>query len=114
MSNIILVTGGRDYNDRARMRDGLSKYARFYWVLLQGGAPGADKLAHDLWTTEFQRPSITVPAEWGAYGKRAGMIRNQDMIAEWSIETVLAFPGGRGTQDMVNRAREEGIEIVYG
>lgn len=114
MNNIILVTGGRDYTDHTRMLAGLSEYAKFNWVLLQGGARGADALAHDVWTINFRRTSITVPADWDRYGNRAGAIRNQDMIDDWDVQAVLAFPGGRGTQDMINRAREEGIEIVHG
>ena len=51
------------------------------------------------------------PANWEEFGKRAGLIRNARMLTEGKPERVLAFPGGRGTADMVSRAREAGVEV---
>jgi hypothetical protein len=46
-------------------------------------------------------------------GKAAGSIRNQRMLdAEKHIDVVVAFPGGRGTADMVRRARAAGIHVL--
>lgn len=51
------------------------------------------------------------PAEWDKHGKAAGFIRNQDML-DSGVDVVVAFPGGRGTADMVRRARKAGVEVV--
>ncbi len=51
-------------------------------------------------------------AEWMKYGKAAGPIRNARMLAEGKPDLVVAFPGGRGTADMLRRVREAGIEVI--
>ena len=50
------------------------------------------------------------PADWKVRGRAAGHIRNQQMLDEGRPHLVVAFPGGRGTADMVRRARAAGIE----
>jgi hypothetical protein len=38
------------------------------------------------------------------FGRSGGPKRNQQMLEEGKPDLVLAFPGGRGTADMVRRA----------
>lgn len=45
------------------------------------------------------------------YNAKAGPDRNQRMIDEGRPDLVVAFPGGRGTADMIRRATEAGIEV---
>ena len=33
------------------------------------------------------------------------------MLDSNTVELVIAFPGGKGTSDMINRARKSGIEV---
>lgn len=51
------------------------------------------------------------PANWLKYGRMAGAMRNQQMLDEEEVDLVVAFPGGKGTADMVRRARAAGIEV---
>ncbi len=114
----VLVCGGRDYSDFDRVKAVLDEYAaragmlRTVLTIIEGGASGADRLAA-LWCD--MNPSnlhhITEPADWSAHSKAAGPIRNQKMIDEHNPHLVLAFPGGKGTADMVRRARAAGIEV---
>jgi hypothetical protein len=39
------------------------------------------------------------------------LIRNSKMLAEGKPEMVLAFPGGRGTANMVKQARSAGVSV---
>jgi hypothetical protein len=39
-------------------------------------------------------------------------MRNQQMLDEGRPTLVVAFPGGRGTADMMRRARVAGIEVI--
>ena len=59
-----------------------------------------------------EREEIVFPAEWDKYGVSAGPIRNQKMIDEGKPDLVFAFPGGRGTTDMIRRAAVAGIRVV--
>jgi hypothetical protein len=51
------------------------------------------------------------PADWKKHGRSAGPIRNQHMLDVGKPNLVIAFPGGRGTADMMKRAEKAGIEV---
>lgn len=105
----IVVCGGRDYADAERVDRVLTLLMPFDRVL-QGGATGADQLARR-WCELVDVECVDVEANWDEYGKAAGPIRNQAMI-EMRPDVVLAFPGGRGTADMVLRARKAGVLVL--
>lgn len=107
----ILVCGGRGYADHARVHEVLYLHAAGASAILQGGAPGADRLARD-WAEANGILSWTIPAEWRKHGKAAGPIRNQRMLDAGEPALVIAFPGGRGTADMVRRARAAGVPVL--
>lgn len=104
----VLVCGGRDYGEADKVEEVLS--ALDPSLIIEGGARGADSLAR-LWATKNGVHVCTVNALWDFYGKRAGPIRNSAMLA-LKPDLVVAFPGGRGTADMVAQAREAGIEVL--
>ena len=105
----VIVCGGRDYADSEKVAEVLSGVEiRHLW---HGGARGADTLA-DQWAR--QQPGVSVhpvPAQWKKYGRKAGPIRNQAMLGQ-SPDLVVAFPGGRGTADMVRRAQSAGVKVL--
>ena len=55
---------------------------------------------------------VLIPAKWKLHGKAAGPIRNQLMLVEHKPDMVLAFPGGKGTANMIKIARWNGVPIV--
>lgn len=119
---LVLVTGSRAWGDerlihaqldRARMTGRLA-------CVLEGGARGADRIA-GLWARACGVERVTMPADWSAHGRRAGVLRNQAMV-DWALAArsergwqpcCLAFPlpGSRGTWDMVGRCRAAGIPV---
>lgn len=104
----ILVTGGRDYEDAMVIADALATLP-VDAVLVHGDARGADRTAAYIWDQWVQRTEAH-PADWKTHGKAAGAIRNQEML-DSGVDLVVAFPGGRGTADMVRRARKAGVEV---
>lgn len=106
----VLVCGGRDYRDGLRVRSALSSLPARPTVLIAGGAPGADYQAA-LWAECNKVKREIYQADWGMHGRAAGPIRNQRMIDEGKPDYVVAFPGGRGTADMVRRAKAAGIPV---
>lgn len=52
------------------------------------------------------------PADWDKYGKRAGYLRNVQMLDEGKPDLVVAFPGGKGTAMMVKLAKERGVRVI--
>lgn len=110
----ILVCGGRNYSERSTLFFELDKILKSIphdsLTIIEGGASGADKLAQDWCKVRFV-PFDHFPADWDKHGKAAGPIRNQRMIDEGRPDLVVAFTGGKGTADMVSRAKASGIEV---
>lgn len=109
----VLVCGGRDYADGAAVDMWLGHMHgnRAFSLLIEGGARGADTLARQF-AGRSGIPVQTFPADWKKHGKAAGAIRNRQMLAEGAPDLVVAFPGGRGTADMVRQARAAGLSVV--
>lgn len=107
----MLVTGGRDYNDAECVHAVLTGLhdERPITLLIHGAARGADTLA-GMWAAYREVPCKAMPADWRTHGKAAGPLRNQKMLQE-KPDLVVAFPGGKGTLDMVTRALDANIEV---
>lgn len=109
----VLVCGGRNYDDHERIGSVLGKLhdEAGIDVLIEGAANGADKLAY-LWAKAYRVPIETYEADWENQGSFAGPMRNTRMLNEGKPDLVIAFPGGRGTADMVKKARKAGVEVI--
>lgn len=106
----VLVCGGRDYNDREAVYGALDDLKPTMSALMSGGAKGADTLAWDWgWSRNFHCERYF--ADWKRDGKAAGPIRNQHMLDDGKPDLVIAFPGGRGTADMIRRAEAAGVHV---
>lgn len=99
----VIITGGRDYVDFETIKKILSLFD--IGLLIQGGASGADKLAK-YYAIDNNIPYETVLADWDKYDKAAGPIRNKEMLDRYPNAIVLAFPGGRGTENCIKQALE--------
>lgn len=107
-----IVCGGRNFADWPFLDATLSAIHKEtpFERIATGAAPGADTLA-DTWA---RTKSITVEryrALWYTFGPKAGPIRNQQMLDAEKPDVVIAFPGGRGTADMVRKARAAGVRV---
>jgi hypothetical protein len=80
-------------------------------TIITGMASGADALAEE-WARKSGASFHGFKAQWDKYGKSAGPRRNQQMIDKGNPHMVLAFPGGRGTEDMVLKAQGARIPVV--
>jgi hypothetical protein len=108
----VLFCGGRKYNDDTTVNRVASKLYGQHGrklMFIEGGAQGADRLISD-WADHHGLPHARVRALWEIQGNSAGRIRNEAQLL-LSPHKVVAFPGGRGTRDMVTRAREAGINV---
>lgn len=108
----VLVCGGRDFSDYERVDDYLASLYPPPTAIIHGCARGADSLA-SRWARENAVPEVCFKADWNKNGKAAGPIRNAEMLAKGKPDLVVAFPGGRGTADMVAKAIAAGVEVAY-
>lgn len=105
----VIVCGGRNYANGPQIVKTLG--ALHITALAHGGASGADDLAR-IYALMAGIPTTEYPPRWGEHGKAAGPIRNQRMLDEFKPDAVVAFPGGRGTADMVRRARAADVRVI--
>jgi hypothetical protein len=81
-------------------------------VVVQGECPhGRVDLIARRWADAAQGvESEGHPADWETFGKRAGMVRNAEMVA-LGADICLAFPApdSRGTWDCLTKAAKAGI-----
>lgn len=120
---IVLVCGGRDYEDYDRVEGVLDQINEDNGdnplLLIHGDAAGADRLARR-WAKEEGIDQVVFPANWVGRGKPAGPYRNRLMMrflkmAEHARKVVVAFPGNAGTADMIRLAKDakdDGIELM--
>lgn len=106
---ITLVCGGRDYNNPKYIFSVLDNLP--ISCIVHGGANGVDRTA-GMWAICNKIPEIVVNPQWENFGRSAGPIRNSWMLRFINIETVVAFPGGSGTENMVSQAQKSGIEVL--
>lgn len=115
----VLVCGGRKYERGWRVYEALELIWRFHnyeLVVIEGGATGADHAAR-VWARDYIQQgveNISFPADWAKYQKAAGSIRNREMLENGMPDLVIAFPGGRGTRNMMSIARMANVPVCYG
>jgi len=107
----IAVTGGRDFTDREVILRALNEHFTERDVMLNGMCPtGLDDLAY-VWAHENGVSVIPYEADWKTHGRAAGPIRNRRMVKDCDL--LIAFPGGRGTQNTVQCAERMGRPIIH-
>lgn len=128
---IVLVCGGRDFGHFRPEKDRNLSIQEWEFVfntltklskdwpgyfdqvkIISGAATGVDTVAKD-WALDKGLDYTPYPAKWRLYGKKAGHIRNAQMLKEEDVDRVIAFPGGPGTADMVYKAEKAGIPVDH-
>lgn len=74
-------------------------------IIVSGGARGADSMGEQ-WAKSNSFQTLIFPANWDKYGKRAGFLRNEDIIKNSDI--VVAFWDGvsNGTRHSLGLAKK--------
>lgn len=109
----VLICGSRDWPSitpiHDRVRDLIAERGPF--EVIHGGARGADSMA-GLVAEWCRLPCTALNADWDRYGKRAGIIRNLQML-DLEPDLVLAFRvnGSRGTTHMIEAAKKAGVPV---
>jgi hypothetical protein len=115
----VLITGSRTWDDTDTIRDAILTLAtscgRDNLTIVHGHCPkGADAIADRLAQTYPGGPIAVErhPAQWYKHGKKAGFIRNKEMV-ELGADVCLAFikDESRGATMCADLAELEGIQV---
>ena len=75
-----------------------------------GGANGVDYLA-EMWAKRHKIEFVAFPAQWDIYGKKAGFMRNEDMI-NFSDKLISFWDGvSHGTKYTIDYALSLGRQV---
>jgi hypothetical protein len=80
-------------------------------VVIHGACRGVDEQAMIAAQTLPGVKHLPFEADWRRHGRAAGPIRNSRMLEEGKPDFVVAFPGGRGTANMVKQAEAAGVPV---
>jgi hypothetical protein len=109
----VLVCGSRNFIDVEPFDEVMDEYIGKITTIIHGSARGADMQAH-LWGLRNNVPIEEYPADWKLHGKRAGPIRNSQMLLEGAPDLVVAFWDGesKGTKNMIEIAEKAGVKTI--
>ena len=112
----VIIAGGRDFKNYNKLKNYCDKVLRskieegYEIKIVSGTANGADKLG-ERYAKERGYEIMRFPADWNAYGKRAGYMRNKQM-AENADACVCFWDGvSRGTKWMIEIAKEKELPL---
>ena len=89
----------------------LEAVAQIDWEItevISGNARGVDRLG-ERWARENNIPVRLFFPDWNKWGKRAGFVRNQEMIEEADALLALWDGESRGTKHTMNLAQGSGM-----
>ena len=116
----ILVCGGRHFADYDLLKETINGViAESGWEdieIVSGHCVGADRLG-ELYAEKHNASIKIFPAEWGKYGKRAGPMRNKQMIdyiSGFEHKIVIAFVSAntKGTRNTITLAKKANIRVI--
>lgn len=114
----VCVTGGHDFKDEASLIRELDSL----WdqgvigpddTYIDGMAAGVDTMFNS-WVKSKGVSILNIerkPANWNKYRKKAGPIRNCEMLFS-GIDLLLSFPGNNGTAHMTRICSNAGVRII--
>lgn len=106
----LAIVGSRTFEDYDLARDVLDGVAMVsgyeYVEMVSGGARGADTIG-ERYADERGIPKRIFPAEWKKYGRRAGFIRNVDIIDNCDVCVCFWDGESHGTKHDIELCQEK-------
>lgn len=110
----MLITGSRNWTDKDIIHKDISAARAFSkLIVVHGDCPtGADNIAK-LYCIEHGIEQELHPADWKKFGKRAGFVRNREMVYS-GVNMVFAYikDNSAGASMTLDMARSLGVPCV--
>ena len=105
----LAIVGSRTITDMNVLIDALQEYD--ITEIVSGGARGVDTMAED-YAVANDIDTIIFPADWERYGKRAGYLRNVQIV-DYADEVLALWDGkSRGTKHTIDIAHRAGKPVT--
>ena len=93
----LAIIGSRTFDNYNLLIETLEPYKSKITLVVSGAAKGADSLG-EKWAIQNNIETLIFSADWEKHGKKAGFIRNEDIIK--NCDCVIAFWDGesKGTK----------------
>jgi hypothetical protein len=103
----LAVVGSRGFNDYDLLKSKLNDIhlRKPITCIVSGGAKGADSLG-EKWANENNIETLIFIPEWDKYGKRAGFLRNEDIIKNSDAVVAIWDEVSKGTQHSISLAKK--------
>jgi len=101
----VAIIGSREFYDYDLLCKSLEHVKDKITLIISGGARGADSLA-ERFALENNIPTRIFKPDWDRLGKRAGFMRNKDIVS--NADVIIAFWNGvsPGTASSIDLAEE--------
>lgn len=108
----VAVCGGKDFLATYLIGSVLLRLHRDSHIseLLIGNCRGVDAIVAE-WAERTGIPVSYYNSDWLSYGADADDVRNQTLLAE-RPDIIVLFPGGKRTNDLLNKAIEAGHQNI--
>lgn len=124
MSNVqeirVIIAGSRHVTDYQALKNAMNRIFRERdtrnLTVISGTASGADQLG-EAFAKRNHLKLCRFPANWKAYGRAAGPMRNEEMarfaVSDGCTGILVALWDGKspGTRNMISTARKYGLEV---
>jgi len=106
----VIIAGSRGFKDYALLKQTMNDLDYDVTQVISGTARGADELG-EKWAKENNIPVKQYPADWAQHGRKAGYVRNMEMVL--IADGLVAFWDGksRGTSHTINLAKQKNIPV---
>lgn len=109
----VIICGDRNWTDY-KMIEAFIVTLPKDTIIIEGDCKETDQLS-GLIGKKYGYEVISVPAEWKKYGRKAGPIRNQEILDEYKPDLVVAFHNdiehSKGTKNMIDLAIKAGVHV---
>ena len=111
----LIVAGGRDFTNYAVLCTVLQAWllqrGHERVIIISGHARGADALG-ERFAREQGHDLEIYPADWESFGKRAGLIRNSQMVAIADAAVAFWDVASHGTLDTIQKMQAAGKDVT--
>lgn len=106
-----IIAGSRTFDNHNLLNETLYVYRKQITEVVSGCARGADTMGEE-WAAREGIPCKRFPADWKTHGKKAGILRNQQM-ADYADMAIVFWDGtSKGTKNMIDEMQWRSKDCV--